>query len=324
MSQQDYAALSGIFETYLMSHQPYGSPDSLYSPIRYINEIGGKRIRPALLLMAYNLWHEDVTPALPAALAVEYFHHFSLMHDDIMDEAPLRRGKQTVHQKFGRNAAILSGDAMMIRCFDLLLQSGERLGVGAQLCELMCKVALEICEGQQMDMDFESLPSPTEAEYIEMIRKKTACLLGVSLQLGAVLAGASERDSLLLYQFGEMMGLGFQIQDDYLDTFGESKTTGKQQGGDILRGKKNFLYVRTYNVLPPPDQVDFVKMYEEASRNEHIDDVLNLFEKQNVKQYAQQVQMAYFEKGVSSLDEFDAEKRGALLSFGESLINRPS
>ncbi len=128
MSQHDYATLSGKFEAYLASHQPYGSPDSLYEPIRYINELGGKRIRPVLLLMAYNLWHEDITPALPAALAVEYFHNFSLMHDDIMDEAPLRRGKKTVHTLFGRNSAILSGDAMLIRCFDLLIEAGRQKG----------------------------------------------------------------------------------------------------------------------------------------------------------------------------------------------------
>lgn len=324
MSQYDYTALSAKFEAYLSAHQPYGSPDSLYEPIRYINELGGKRIRPVLLLMAYNLWKEDVIPALPAALAIEYFHNFSLVHDDIMDEAPLRRGKETVHYKFNRNAAILSGDAMLIRCFDLLLEAGKHQPVGAELCSLMCKVSLEICEGQQMDMDFESLPSPTEAEYLEMIRKKTACLLGASLQMGAMLAGASEHDALLLYQFGEMMGLGFQIQDDYLDTFGDSRSTGKQQGGDILRGKKNFLYVRTYNILPPPEQVDFVKMYEEASRKETIGDVLALFEKQNVGQYAQQVQTAYFEKGVSSLDLFEPGKKNTLHAFGESLINRVS
>ncbi|HJW28593.1 MAG TPA: polyprenyl synthetase family protein, partial [Saprospiraceae bacterium] len=215
MNRQDYSSLAQQFEAYLAAHPPYGAPDTLYEPIRYINELGGKRIRPVLLLMAYHLWHDEIEPALPAAMAVEYFHNFSLMHDDIMDEAPLRRGKVTVHHKFSRNAAILSGDAMLIRCFELLLQAGERREVGAALNLLMCKAALEICEGQQMDMDFELLTSPTEAEYLEMIRKKTSCLFGVSLQLGAVLAGASDAEANALYAFGENMGLGFQIQDDY-------------------------------------------------------------------------------------------------------------
>lgn len=322
MSQMDYVALNQVFETYLSSHQPYGSPDSLYVPIRYINELGGKRIRPVLLLMAYNLWHEDVTPALPAALAVEYFHNFSLMHDDIMDEAPLRRGKPSVHHAYGRNAAILSGDALLIRCFDLLLQAGERSGIGAQLCSLMCKASLEICEGQQMDMDFESMPSPTETAYLEMIRKKTACLLGMSLQLGATLAGAEEEEAHALYDFGEKMGMGFQIQDDYLDTFGDAQVTGKQQGGDILRGKKNFLYVHTYNILPPPDQAEFVRLYEQASRRESIGPVLALYGKQNVNHYVEQTQSEYFDQALASLDKLDASKSVFLRDFATSLVNR--
>jgi geranylgeranyl diphosphate synthase type II len=242
-------ALMENFESYLSSHQPYGNPDTLYEPIRYINHLGGKRIRPVLVLMAYNLWHEDVTPAMPAAMAVEYFHNFSLMHDDIMDEAPLRRGNDTVHKRFGRNAAILSGDAMLIQCFDLLLKAGQPYNNGATLCSLMTKVAVEICEGQQMDMDFELMDSPLESDYLEMIRKKTACLIGVSLQIGATLAGANSTQSDTLYKFGELIGLGFQVQDDYLDVFGDANLTGKQQGGDILRGKKNFLYVHQYNAM---------------------------------------------------------------------------
>jgi geranylgeranyl diphosphate synthase type II len=322
MSQYDYTALSAKFEAYLSSHQPYGSPDSLYEPIRYINELGGKRIRPVLLLMAYNLWQEDITPALPAALAIEYFHNFSLVHDDIMDEAPLRRGKETVHYKFNRNTAILSGDAMLIRCFDLLLEAGKNKGVGADLCSLMCKVSLEICEGQQMDMDFESLPSPTEAEYLEMIRKKTACLLGVSLQMGALLAGAGHQQAAGFYHFGEKMGLGFQVQDDYLDVFGESGQTGKLQGGDILRGKKNFLYVHTYTTLSPGDQKEFARAYQKASLDQDPSTILDLYQRMNVDQYTRNTQAGFFEKGMKDLDSLALPDTSMLSALASQLMIR--
>ncbi len=322
MSQLEYAAITGLFEAYMTSHPPYGTPDSLYVPIRYINELGGKRVRPAMLLMAYNLWQEDVTPALPAAMAVEYFHNFSLMHDDIMDEAPLRRGRETVHQKFGRNAGILSGDAMLIRCFDLLLQAGERSGIGATLCSLMCKAALEICEGQQMDMDFEALSSPTEAEYLEMIRKKTACLLGISLQMGALLAGAVEEESMALYQFGEALGLGFQVQDDYLDTFGDAQLTGKQRGGDILRGKKNFLFVRAYSILPPPEQAEFGRIYEKAMHHQDIREVLQWYQKLHIDGYVDRTQKAYFAQAVAAIESLSLPQTTALQAFGQLLVQR--
>ncbi|HEX5113157.1 MAG TPA: polyprenyl synthetase family protein [Saprospiraceae bacterium] len=322
MHRHDYTFLLRTFEDYLAAHQPYGSPDSLYEPIRYINELGGKRIRPVLLLMAYNLYQEDVTPALPAAMAVEYFHNFSLMHDDIMDEAPLRRGKETVHYKFNRNAAILSGDAMLIRCFELLLQAGERSGVGAQLNILMCKASLEICEGQQMDMDFEKIESPTEAEYLEVIRKKTSCLFGVSLELGATLAGAPEAECRALYSFGESIGLGFQIQDDYLDVFGDISLTGKQKGGDILQGKKNFPYVHTYNKLSPPDRKEFAHQYALASRHQEIDSVLALYENQNVASYVLKKQKEYLHQAMTAIDAMDRQKVNGLVDFVQSLVHR--
>lgn len=322
MSQYDYAALSLKFESYLSAHQPYGSPDTLYEPIRYVNELGGKRIRPVLLLMAYNLWHEDITPALPAALAVEYFHNFSLMHDDIMDEAPLRRGKQTVHERFGRNKAILSGDTMLIRCFDLLLEAGKQKGIGDELCSLMVKASLEICEGQQMDMDFESLPSATEAEYLEMIRKKTACLIGVSLEMGAVLAGVSNTDAKRLYAFGEKLGLGFQVQDDFLDVFGDARLTGKQKGGDILRGKKNFLYIHTCNTLSPDNQKDFMEAYVRAATEQNTDQIFKMYEKLDVARYTQKVQSAFFEKGLSDLENVKEIETLSLRNLATDLMAR--
>src|SRR5687768_16212773 len=249
MMTHDYAGLLKIFESYLAENKPKGSPASLYDPILYINNLGGKRIRPVMLLMSYNLWFGYLTPALQAALAVEYFHNFTLMHDDIMDEALLRRGQETVHTRFGRNAAILSGDAMLIKSFEYLIDCDNKYRLGSSLAQVMSKISLEICEGQQMDMDFETNPMPSEADYLEMIRKKTACLLGACLRLGSMLAGAPTETCDKLYSCGENLGLAFQIKDDLLDVFGDPDHTGKQQAGDILRGKKNFLYVKTINAL---------------------------------------------------------------------------
>jgi geranylgeranyl diphosphate synthase type II len=274
------------------------------------------------LLIAYNLWHEDVTPALPAALAIEYFHNFSLIHDDIMDEAPLRRGKPAVHQEFNRNTAILSGDAMLIRSFDLLLEAGKQKNIGAALCSLLCKISLEICEGQQLDMDFESLASPTEAEYLEMIRKKTACLLGLSLQTGALLADAHHTEAKSLYIFGEKMGMGFQVQDDFLDVFGDVRLTGKQKGGDILRGKKNFLYVHIYNTISPLEQKKFIQTYAQAVMDQDATPVLNLYEKMNVVSYARKIQSDFFEDGLRELDNLNVSHTTKLKDMAIVLISR--
>lgn len=322
MSLLDFDVLTERFEAYLSAHQPYGSPDSLYLPVRYINELGGKRIRPALLLMAYNLWQDEITPALPAALAIEYFHNFSLMHDDIMDEAPLRRGRQTVHMLFGRNSAILSGDAMLIRCFDLLLEAGKQKGIGAELCSVMARTSLEICEGQQMDMDFESLSAPSESEYLEMIRKKTACLLGTSLKLGAMLAGASHQEADTLYAFGEKLGMGFQVQDDFLDVFGDSKLTGKQQGGDILRGKKNFLYVHTFNRLSPPERNAFNEQYRLAASTTDVQPILQLYRSYRVDTYTQNVQSDFVNGSLAQLDALSKDEVSVLRDLANRLISR--
>ncbi len=322
MGPNDFKVLAEKFESYLIAHQPSGVPDSLYEPIRYINTLGGKRIRPALLLMAYNLWKDDIGEALPAALAVEYFHNFSLMHDDIMDEAPLRRGKQSVHTLFGRNSAILSGDAMMIKCFDLLLEAGKEKGIGSQLCTLMCSAALEICEGQQLDMDFEKLDAPSELEYLEMIRQKTACLLGVSMQMGALLAGAKQSDAQLLYGFGEKIGLGFQIQDDFLDVFGDEKLTGKQKGGDILRGKKNFLYVTACGKLPGPERDKFIEAYSMASLKKETSAIYHIYEQLKIREYTLLILSNYFTEATNELSIINNVNTTQIASLAAQLSSR--
>ncbi|HUR31643.1 MAG TPA: polyprenyl synthetase family protein [Saprospiraceae bacterium] len=322
MPLQDYSTLLKLFESYLVSHEPAGVPDTLYQPMKYINQLGGKRIRPVLLLMAYNLWKEDVTPVLPAAMALEYFHNFSLMHDDIMDEAPLRRGHRSVHQLFGRNSAILSGDAMLILCFHLLIEAGKKEQLGELLVSMMAKTSLEICEGQQMDMDFEKLHSISEHEYLEMIRKKTACLIGLSLRMGAVLANSDIIDANTLYEFGENLGLAFQIRDDYLDVFGDPNLTGKQPGGDILQGKKNFLYVRTFNLLNLHEQENFKNLYLEANSTGDLQQVMKIYHSHGIKEYTQLTEKNYFTIALDKLKELKSIDPVILNSLAREIFLR--
>ena len=319
---QDYSALLKTFEVYLVNNRPNGSPDSLYSPVRYINELGGKRIRPVLLLMAYNLWFEDVTPALQAAMAVEYFHNFTLMHDDIMDEAHLRRGKESVHVKYGTNAAILSGDAMLIKSFEYLIDLENKYRLGSSISQVMAKTALEICEGQQMDMDFESGTAISEEEYLEMIRKKTAALIGSCLRIGSMLAGASTEVSDKLYACGEYLGIAFQIKDDLLDTFGDPNLTGKQLGADILRGKKNFSYVRTLNSLSEAGKMDFMEKYAHASLESEMAPVLEIYQSLKIDEVSKKIQSEYFDKAVNCLSNIPFVDTSMLKSFATELMSR--
>ena len=229
-----------VFESALEDFYKDQSPQNLYLPIQYLLDLGGKRIRPFLTLMAGEAYGASAKNAMGAAMAVEVFHNFTLMHDDIMDKARLRRGKPTVHEKWDVNTAILSGDAMLIKAYQSL--ECYPTDVFQKLTRLLSKTAIEVCEGQQYDMDFETRSNTSEEEYIEMIRLKTAVLVGCALQMGAVISGASEEDQQAIYDFGIQLGLAFQLQDDYLDTFGDQDTFGKKIGGDILEGKKTILY----------------------------------------------------------------------------------
>lgn len=218
-------------------------PDNLYSPVRYALSMGGKRLRPVLMLLTYNMYKPDIDVALDPAAAIEIYHNFTLLHDDLMDKADLRRGKQTVHRKWNANTAVLSGDVMlsladryMSHCVDRHYRA---------VMETFCRTSIEIAEGQQYDMDFESKDDVSESEYIEMIRLKTSVLLACSMKIGAVLADAPAEEADLLYKVGEQMGLAFQLHDDYLDVYGDSKVFGKKVGGDILCNKKTFLYVKS-------------------------------------------------------------------------------
>ncbi len=229
------------------------APPELYAPCDYILALGGKRIRPALALMACELFTENPEPALPAAWAVELFHNFSLMHDDIMDAAPLRRGQPTVHTRWNATTGILSGDALLIQAYQHLARAGAPDTVAA-LLNTFNRVAIEVCEGQQYDLNFESRPDVSLPEYLRMIELKTAVLLGGALEMGAICAGAPQSDAEHLYHFGRLAGIAFQLQDDLLDTYGDPEKFGKQVGGDILQNKKTFLVLKTLEVAPDADR----------------------------------------------------------------------
>jgi geranylgeranyl diphosphate synthase type II len=221
-------------------------PADLYQPIRYVLSLGGKRLRPTLALMACNLFSDEVEPAIEAALGVEIFHNFTLVHDDIMDNADKRRCQLTVHRKWSDNVAILSGDAMQIKAYQHLAQVPPLLL--PKILQRFSQTAMEVCEGQQLDMDFERQTEVTQEEYLEMIRLKTAVLLAASLQIGAWIGGATDQEAQLLYEFGSSLGLAFQLQDDLLDVYGDSETFGKNIGGDIVSNKKTFLLISAMNM----------------------------------------------------------------------------
>ena len=261
-SESIESALEGFYERY--SHLP-----SLYTPTQYILSLGGKRIRPALVLLAAESFGEKIEKALDAARAIEVFHNFTLVHDDIMDHASMRRGKETVHKRWDENTAILSGDVMMIQAYELFEHYDKK--TFKAVVRVFNSVARYVCEGQQMDMDFEKEKDVTMAQYLKMIELKTAVLLGGALAIGAIVGAASQKDVDNLYDFGRYIGIAFQLRDDYLDTYGDESTFGKRIGGDILEGKKTFLYIHTRNRCSSMEE--FEKAFaikDEESRIEHV------------------------------------------------------
>ncbi len=276
------------------------SPAALYEPCGYILTLGGKRIRPALLLMGYELFGDDVDSALPAAWAVELFHNFSLMHDDIMDAAPLRRGQATVHTRWNTTTGILSGDVMLIFAYRFLSQIGEP-EIVAKLLNTFNRMATEVCEGQQFDINFETQENVSIPAYLRMIELKTAVLLGTALEMGAICAHASEADIQHLYHFGQMAGIAFQIQDDLLDTYGDPAKFGKQVGGDILQNKKTLLVLKTLELADEQDCSALQQWMKTGSENptEKVAAVRAIFDRNNIpaliEAEKQRFQVAAFE-----------------------------
>lgn len=300
------------------------SPVDLYLPVDYSIDMGGKRLRPVLLLLSYNLFFDDIRNAVPAAVAIEVFHNFTLLHDDIMDKADVRRNQPTVHKKFSENAAILSGDVMAFLSYDYLFQCKSEKLVDA--IKLFTKTAIEVCEGQQLDMDFENRLDVTEQEYLEMIKLKTAVLLACGLKAGALLANASDEVANQLYEYGLNLGLAFQLQDDLLDSFGNQKTFGKRIGGDILANKKTFLLIKAMENAPQPLKSELLGWLSkpEYVEEEKISSVLKIYNQLHIKELVKLKIDYYFQKSTEIYQEIKVEenKKQTLLLFCNNMMNR--
>lgn len=312
------------FLAYLEDFSSFQEPENLYDPINYILKLGGKRLRPVLTLVAAEIFDCNHQKALDAALSVEVFHNFSLVHDDIMDDAPLRRGKQTVHEKWDVNTGILSGDAMLILAYKLF-ENYEPETFQA-LAKLFSKTALEVCEGQQYDIDFESRDDVTISEYLKMIEYKTAVLLGAAMQMGAIVANTSIQDQDNIYKFGKNLGIAFQLQDDYLDAFGNPETFGKQLGGDIIENKKTYLYLKAIENSTEEDQHQLRSLFEISPGNtfEKIETVKQMYLDSGAAKATKKIIEKYTQEAFNTLDELNIEdsKKQLLKAFGTSLMNR--
>ena len=299
-------------------------PVNLYQPIQYILSLGGKRMRPVLTLMAADIFGADCREALPAAIAVEMFHNFSLVHDDIMDDAPLRRGNQTVHEKWNLNTGILSGDAMLILAYQYFEEYEP--AIFRSLAKLFSKTALEVCEGQQWDVDFEQRNDVTEPEYLKMIEYKTAVLVGAAMKMGAIVAKTSEENCDLIYNFGLNLGIAFQLQDDYLDAFGDPVTFGKQIGGDIIENKKTYLYLKAIAQANEYEKENLLQWFS-VQPEDHDDKVVavkNIFRHTGADATIKQSIKEYTYKAFATLEKLDIsdDKKALLKNFGESLMQR--
>lgn len=292
-----YSELREDYLEYLRSNPLVGSPDELYDPANYILDLGGKRIRPVLVLLGYQFKKNDVDKALPLAHAVEVFHNFTLMHDDIMDRADVRRGKPTVHKKWNENIAILSGDMMLVRAYRAINQLDASSDLKCRIIEEFSKMAEEVCVGQQFDMNFESRDEVAEGEYLHMIEGKTSVLLAFSLMSGSMLAGATEDEALKLYDYGLNVGLAFQVMDDYLDTFGNQENFGKRIGGDILENKKTLLAIEAFKRANANQKSELESWYAQSiDSQEKIDSVTQLFRDLGIPDYAKSVMNGYMAK----------------------------
>jgi len=295
------------------------SPSNLYDPINYILNIGGKRVRPMLAMLAYQLYKEDVDTVILPFLALEVFHNFTLVHDDIMDEAPLRRGNETVHKKWDDNIAILSGDVMMVKAYELLSHTPKEML--ANVLTKFNKCAQEVCEGQQKDMDFENLPSVTVEEYLDMIRQKTAVLLGFSLEMGAILGGAPKKESDKLYEVGVNLGLAFQLQDDLLDLYG-GDNFGKQVGGDVINKKKSILITKALELSSSKNEL--LKIYNSTTENQQhkVSVITAAFDELGVRENVKNMISAHEKEGNEKLRQLSSPKLGELLNYFKLLKTR--
>lgn len=321
---QNITHYQSIFNAFLGNYSLDEQPQTLYRPIQYILSLGGKRLRPILTLMTAEMFGAKAEDALNAALCVEVFHNFSLIHDDIMDEAPLRRGKPTVHEKWNLNTGILSGDAMLIMSYQLLEHYSA--STYKNLNSLFTKTALKVCKGQQYDIDFEIRNDVTISEYINMITYKTSVLVAAAMKMGAIIAEASAEDQELIYEFGKNLGIAFQIQDDYLDAFGDPETFGKQVGGDIIENKKTYLYLKAIENGTDQIRIELFKWFNEPNINtdQKVLKVKDLFEISGAVKETKTAILDYTNKAFDCLDNLSISltNKTALKQFGEQLMQR--
>ena len=308
-----------------LDHLSYDrKPESLYEPIKYVLSMGGKRIRPTLMLLAYNLYKENPEDILMNACALETYHNYTLLHDDLMDNADMRRGHLTVHKKWNDNTAILSGDSMLVLAFQRMMQCDTKHL--KDILDLFTVTALEIGEGQQYDMEFETRNDVKEEEYIEMIRLKTSVLLACALKIGAILADASAEDADNLYKFGEQIGLAFQLQDDYLDVYGDSKVFGKEIGGDITSNKKTYMLINAFNKANAAQREELTRWVSarDFDRNEKVDAVTHLYNEIGIDQLAQDKIAYYFAQSKKYLDAVNVpeEKKEELRKYAQKMMKR--
>ena len=308
-----------------LANLPYErKPKSLYEPIRYVLSMGGKRIRPTLMLLGYNLFKDNPENILMNAVALETYHNYTLLHDDLMDNADLRRGHETVHKKWDANTAILSGDSMLVLAYERMAQCDEKHL--AKVLKLFTTTALEIGEGQQFDMEFENRNDVKEEEYIEMIRLKTSVLLACALKMGAILADASDEDAENLYKFGEQIGLAFQLQDDYLDVYGDTKVFGKEIGGDITSNKKTYMLINAFNLADEAQRAELQKWVDakEFDRKEKVAAVTRLYNEIGIDKMAQDKIAYYFEQSKKYLDAVSvpAERKEELAKYAQKMMKR--
>ena len=299
-------------------------PSSLYEPIKYVLSLGGKRVRPVLMLLAYNLYKEDPERIMMQAIALETYHNFTLLHDDLMDNADMRRGHETVHRKWNPNQAILSGDTMLLQAFQRMGQcEADKL---QQVIGVFTETTLEIDEGQQLDVEFETRNDVTEDEYVEMIRLKTSVLLACAVKIGAILAGASKEDQDNLYKFGEQIGLAFQLQDDLLDVYGDPKVFGKNIGGDITSNKKTYMLINAVNRANPEQRAELTKWIEAETfdREEKVKAVTRLYDEIGIRALCEQKMEACYELGLQHLAKVSVneERKAILKAYAAAMMKR--
>jgi len=316
--------LQDLINKEIAERQYPDKPAELYEPIRYIMALGGKRMRPALLLLACDLFNGSIIKALKPALGIEVFHNFTLMHDDIMDKAPLRRGSATIHEKWNESIAILSGDVMLVEAYKLMMEVEK--GILPEVLNIFSDTATGVCQGQQIDMNFESLTEVAINDYLEMIRLKTAVLLAGSLKIGALIGGASPEEADAIYHFGENLGLAFQLQDDILDVYGNPEKFGKQVGGDIIANKKTFLLIKALELAEDLDkeELNYWVNEENSDAEVKVNAVTEIYNRLGIRQLAEHQMNTFAEKALSALEKItaDAEKKKALRAFAEQLLVR--